>query len=157
MNNITKVPISNILPKVFKVDHMITYKYKNSTQYNQPVQLVHNSMTVPINNISPGASWTNHTTTYKINIHTHTHKSMTCTGSILRNQVHAWSRNQLYSMYCGATLSTSEHTDLTTTHHTTFPHSCDIDFLHYSTKAKGRRIKIQLWNGIKRQAIFTVS
>ena len=49
---------------------MITYKYENSTQYNQPVQLVHNSMKVPSNNISPGASWTDHMTTYKINIHT---------------------------------------------------------------------------------------
>ena len=39
--------ISNTLPKVSKVDHMINYNYENSTQYNLPVQLVHNSTTVP--------------------------------------------------------------------------------------------------------------
>ena len=46
-------------------------------------------------------------------------------------------------MYCGATLSTSEHTDVATTHSATFLYSRDIDSLHYSTKARGR-INIQL-------------
>ena len=56
VNNTTKTSIFNILPKVSKVDHMTNYNYENSTQYNQPVQLVHNSTTVPTYNISPGAS-----------------------------------------------------------------------------------------------------
>ena len=68
VNNTTKISISYNLPKVSKVDHTIN-NYENSTQYNLPVQLVHNSTTVPT---SPGASWTDHMTNYKINTNTHT-------------------------------------------------------------------------------------